>query len=255
MKRFLLIIIAAVFTLSVVAAIIAFRTSSPQAVGQQTKPEITNLTMSLRVTLVDVTDKVITITVKNVGTKPIISYDIKYGGRGGGIVVGPSIDKGAWQPGETSEVKIGDFQRGGVVKLDLVNCIFEDLSSEGDWDSAQIQREQIEGQRVAYQVAEKYLAVLMQRDRADTSELRNVSAEIMQLPKPEGLTKWQQIGFDSGLSGLEGTIKTALQNIASAPDSEEMNKLQAEALKKSVSRMRRLGKSIELNQIQRRGGR
>lgn len=244
MKRFLFTVAAAVFTLSLVAAMIAFK-SSPSRAGFQRGAEITNQTISLQIISTKIDDEFITVQVKNVGTKPIVSYEIAYGHGGSGATTGFFQD--AWQPGDTSEIKLSlrEFNQSDVLRFNLTNCIFDDLSSEGDWEISKRRKEFIEGQRIAFAVGQKHFAKLIKQDQVTVSELRNISAELRQLTEPEDLSEFQKGGFRQGLELLQIAAQAGESNFDAADGQKQINLSQVEHMQKTFSRALKMGKTVE----------
>lgn len=260
MKRLLIIASASFCALLLVAAIIALNSRSPRA-GFQRGTRITNQTMSLQVASTTIDDKYLIIDLKNVGTKAIIAYDMLYGDMTSGRLMMSGLFQDVWKPGDVTQLKLAlkegsELTNSDVLRLDLAYCIFEDLSSEGDWEMAARTKEMIEGQWLAFQLGQKHYSALMQRDRVGSVELQNVMTELKQIPVPEGLTQRQKNGFNDGLELLEVGMRTAKSNLdgAKETDKERMGLAQADLLKKTFSRGLRISKSVEARIQAQRGG-
>lgn len=231
MKRYLFIVSVIVCALLLVVAVISLRLPTAfRAVSQQAPIVIENETTSLKIVSAKIADdnqEIIRVKVKNIGDKPVLRYDIRYGDD---LAQGTSAYSADFTPllknGETSKndvlVPVNNARtKDGVLRLNLSLCMFEDLSAEGDWDLAQRKREQYEGMVIAFNGSQAEMNALIDAPQLDLAAFNTTLNNISQLNMPPGLTEMQKAGFQFGVQRMQRLIRDVAGDAAQSQRAAE----------------------------------
>jgi len=221
MKRYLFIVSAIVYALSLIAGIVSLRLStSSRAVAQQAPIIFDNETTSLEIVSARIEQhghNVIRFNVKNIGDKPVVAYAVRFGGGFSSRVSTGDITSASLKPGETDKAPINIIAKDaqmedGALRVKLVVCLFEDLSAEGDWNEAREQRERYEGMFLALKTGRAAMETLFDAPQFDSAAFEASLNEINQLSPPEGLSAMQKVGFLLAVQSMQDLIKDVTKN-------------------------------------------
>ena len=204
--------------LSLTTAVIVFRLPfASRAVGLQPTISITNGTSSLEVVSTEIQANNITVKVKNIGTKPILYYQIQYSEDSPGMGVEKGLGE-VLQPGEISAVTISlsdaNPKKNNVVRLNLALCMFEDFSAEGDRKLAKDEREKNEGKVIAFLAMQRQTTFLVNVATFHVATFQSISNSLTELAVPKGLTEMQAIGFQQGIRDAQRLIANAVREVS-----------------------------------------